>query len=137
MKVLDKIQSMFAKFIWAGKRPRTFISILQHKKISGGLGLPNVKLYYHAPLLEAICQWRHVEQNESWIWEQEGITTPVWILSSQDQKIRIVQNEFGTTPLRFWKEVQTSLFPAISPFASFIWHLDFGLALTTLINQYG
>ena len=50
-KLLEKLVS---KFIWQNRRPRIRLKILMTSKEKGGLGLPNLKMYYWAAQLRAI-----------------------------------------------------------------------------------
>lgn len=76
LRILKLIQSSITKFIWAVKRPRTSTIIMQWKKFFGGIGLPNIVLYYQVALLEVIIKCRATDNSRSWEWEQEGIITP-------------------------------------------------------------
>uniref|UniRef100_A0A672IS14 Reverse transcriptase zinc-binding domain-containing protein n=1 Tax=Salarias fasciatus TaxID=181472 RepID=A0A672IS14_SALFA len=61
---LDK---MFAQFIWQGKKARMKITKLQRAKDQGGLGVPNVRLYYWAAQMRYIYEWVNPEPTNTWI----------------------------------------------------------------------
>lgn len=65
------IDKIISTFIWNKKRPRIWKAYLQRLKPSGGMGLPNFKLYYWACNLHAFSFWSHFDkQAESPIWVQ-------------------------------------------------------------------
>lgn len=61
LTALRKIQAIFSKFIWDGKKSKTELSSMQQRKAQGGIALPNIVLYYQVLLLEAMLQWWHEE----------------------------------------------------------------------------
>lgn len=63
-KLLEKIIS---KFIWQNKRPRIRLKILMSTKEKGGLGLPNLKLYYWAAQLRAVAAWIVKDSKSGWV----------------------------------------------------------------------
>ena len=44
----EKIHSIITSFLWRGRQPKIKLTNLQRKKDSGGLSVPNFKLYFHA-----------------------------------------------------------------------------------------
>uniref|UniRef100_A0A8C1GVL0 Reverse transcriptase domain-containing protein n=1 Tax=Cyprinus carpio TaxID=7962 RepID=A0A8C1GVL0_CYPCA len=71
-----KINLLLSKFIWAGKRPRIKISVLQRPKKSGGLGLPNFQLYHWAFVLRSLSIWFDTASCVSWRSIEENIVKP-------------------------------------------------------------
>uniref|UniRef100_A0A8C5QWD0 protein-tyrosine-phosphatase n=1 Tax=Leptobrachium leishanense TaxID=445787 RepID=A0A8C5QWD0_9ANUR len=51
MSFFKTVLSNLSQFIWRGKRPRIKIAILHQPVDRGGLGLPNILLYYRAALM--------------------------------------------------------------------------------------
>jgi hypothetical protein len=54
--ILNKIPTQFftelergiRKFIWNNKKPRTAKTVINNKRTSGGINMPDIKLYYRA-----------------------------------------------------------------------------------------
>ena len=59
----DKIIS---RFIWAGQRPRIKFQTLQLPKDRGGMGLPNLKMYYYAAQLRYVGCWCQPDYVARW-----------------------------------------------------------------------
>lgn len=72
-KILSEIQHIFKNFVWAGKKSRVKVSIMQQKKDQGGLSLPNIAFCYQAALLETLMQWWNSLNKCSWEFEQLGL----------------------------------------------------------------
>uniref|UniRef100_A0A8D0KLK4 Reverse transcriptase domain-containing protein n=1 Tax=Salvator merianae TaxID=96440 RepID=A0A8D0KLK4_SALMN len=56
-EVFKKWQKDLTSFIWQGKKPRIRFKLMQDAKERGGLGLPNLKLYFAACCLSWIVKW--------------------------------------------------------------------------------
>uniref|UniRef100_A0A3P9IF90 HAT C-terminal dimerisation domain-containing protein n=1 Tax=Oryzias latipes TaxID=8090 RepID=A0A3P9IF90_ORYLA len=53
-KILNK---MISTFVWQNKKPRIRKKLLCSSKRDGGLGLPNLRLYYWAAQLRGLAEW--------------------------------------------------------------------------------
>lgn len=73
----DKLQSLFSKFIWKGKRPRLKLTTLQRDKTIGGLALPDLKIYFWSYVLRPLSTWLNPSSSVSWRPNEENIALPL------------------------------------------------------------
>ena len=72
----DKLQARVSKHIWKSQFPRIRMPILQHNKISGGLNVPDFKLYFYAFMLRPLKNWFNGNLSVSWVEIEEQIVSP-------------------------------------------------------------
>jgi hypothetical protein len=52
-----ELEKAMCKFIWNNKKPRIAKSLLKDKSTSGGITMPDLKLYYRAIVMKTECYW--------------------------------------------------------------------------------
>jgi hypothetical protein len=61
-----ELERAICKFIWNNKKPRRVKNILNNKRTSGGITMPDLKLYYRAIVVKSVWYWNSDRQVDQW-----------------------------------------------------------------------
>jgi hypothetical protein len=62
----NELERSICKFIWNNKKPRIAKTLLKDKSTSGGITIPDLKLYYRTIMIKIACYWYSDRQVDQW-----------------------------------------------------------------------
>jgi hypothetical protein len=62
----NKLERAIGRFIWNNKKPRIAQTLLKDKLTSGGITMPDQKLYYRAIVIKTAWYWYSYRQVDQW-----------------------------------------------------------------------
>jgi hypothetical protein len=62
----NELERAICRFIWNNKKPRIAKIILKDKRTSGGITMPDLKLYYRAIVMKTSWYWYRDRKVDQW-----------------------------------------------------------------------